>query len=100
VSRSHLTLQVEIPKAGPGGTVGVYFSSSLTLYLIFIDLQDLKGREELCRVESVDAGSPASIANLLTADVVLAINGTPVISAKQVCWFLSPSLTCKGHPTH
>ena len=42
-----------------------------------------KGQDEICRVDRVDPGSPASVANLVPGDVVLSIDGTPIMSAQR-----------------
>lgn len=73
------TFYIEIPKAGPGGSIGVFFAATA------------KGKEEVCRVQGVDPGSPASSAGLLSGDVVLAIDGTPVISAQRAIRLIKDS---------
>lgn len=64
------TLNIHILKAGSGGSIGVLFKEQGKL-------------SNLCQIEEIRPGSPASYTNLRVGDVITMINGVAVISVKQ-----------------
>eukprot|EP00042_Codosiga_hollandica_P047896 m.526614 g.526614 ORF g.526614 m.526614 type:complete len:696 (-) comp57551_c0_seq4:962-3049(-) len=69
--RSFTVFEVELPKAGPGGSLGFQFHPVS------------KENQEQCRVDEIDPGGPAHFSALQKDDIVTAINGVAVISVKQ-----------------
>eukprot|EP00053_Salpingoeca_punica_P017234 m.165405 g.165405 ORF g.165405 m.165405 type:complete len:695 (+) comp17157_c0_seq1:174-2258(+) len=67
------TLDIEVPKAGPGGSIGVHFEMSATR----------------CIVDDIAAGSPASATELRVGDVVVAVDGTVVKTPKDAIRLIS-----------
>lgn len=61
--------EIEVPKDGPCGSIGVFF-----------DEQD---RQKMVRIKNVTPNLPASAHDVRVGDIVTAVNGIAVLTAKQ-----------------